>query len=567
MDYVDFRVRIERGQDGLRVRASSPAAGEAAARFEFPEVAAQAARLAEELERAVNAARGSGETARKVSVGSERAALDPSSAALGERLFSALLPEGVRERFFQALGQIDHDDGRGLRLRIATDPGDPDLARVLALPWEYLRRPDIGSFLAAQRKFPLVRHLDVPLPGGRPPLPPPVRVLAAGAEPSDLPALRLAEELEQIERLWGQPGEVEVVPLARTTVPALRAALLAGGFHVLHFVGHGGFDAATGEGALFFVDEAGRADPVGAGAFADQLRDFTSLRLVFLNACQSAQAAAGAPFAGVATALLRAGVPAVLAMQFPITDRAALEFGGIVYRRLAAGDPVDAAVAEGRLALAARGSAEWGTPVLFLRAPDGRLFAPPAAAEREPAPNRSPWRLPAFAAVIAVLGLLAALAGLWPWKPASGGGAKTAAPATDAAQQFRQQSFVPPIVKDPQPDRGHHPSNPDSSVRQSPPKPAETLKVEAKPRKYTVGANPLSIPAVQAEVSVRFQSYNGEPLATLSIAVEGFPTVNKAVTGPESVEFDTAKGKAYLDVLALSWATQTVKVRPRRNSG
>jgi hypothetical protein len=139
MDYVDFRVRIERGQDGLRVRASSPAAGEAAARFEFPEVAAQAARLAEELERAVNAARGSGATARQVSVGSERAALDPSSAALGERLFSALLPEGVRERFFQALGHAAarlRQEWRASRSRRRRSSRAPAAAVVVVDLWK-----------------------------------------------------------------------------------------------------------------------------------------------------------------------------------------------------------------------------------------------------------------------------------------------------------------------------------------------------------------------------------------------------------------------------------------------
>ena len=66
--------------------------------------------------------------------------------------------------------------------------------------------------------------------------------------------------------------------------------------------------------------------------------------------------------------------------QFPITDDAALVFSEAVYRRLAAGDSMDAAVAEGRLALLRRmpDSLEWGTPVLFLRAADSRLLRPSA---------------------------------------------------------------------------------------------------------------------------------------------------------------------------------------------
>jgi hypothetical protein len=72
-----------------------------------------------------------------------------------------------------------------------------------------------------------------------------------------------------------------------------------------------------------------------------------------------------------------AGVPAVVAMQFPISDRAALAFSTSLYRALAAGDPVDAAVTEGRMAVftQAPDSWEWATPALYLSVPDGRLFS------------------------------------------------------------------------------------------------------------------------------------------------------------------------------------------------
>jgi hypothetical protein len=87
------------------------------------------------------------------------------------------------------------------------------------------------------------------------------------------------------------------------------------------------------------------------------------------------------PFAGVASALVMAGVPAVIAMQFPISDAAAIEFAGTFYPRLVDGFPVEAAVAEGRKALrtADTKSWEWATPVLFMRSKDGALFGIPDA--------------------------------------------------------------------------------------------------------------------------------------------------------------------------------------------
>jgi hypothetical protein len=63
-------------------------------------------------------------------------------------------------------------------------------------------------------------------------------------------------------------------------------------------------------------------------------------------------------------------------MQFEISDDAAIVFASMFYRRLAAGFPVDASLAGARLAMFAErtDTLEWGTPVLFMRVPDGRLF-------------------------------------------------------------------------------------------------------------------------------------------------------------------------------------------------
>ena len=91
-------------------------------------------------------------------------------------------------------------------------------------------------------------------------------------------------------------------------------------------------------------------------------------------------------------------------MQFEITDRAAIVFGGEFYAALADGYPVDSALAEARKAIFAdQNDVEWGTPVLFMRVADGRIFdvaasetpvvpettpvvPPPPAVEPEPAP-------------------------------------------------------------------------------------------------------------------------------------------------------------------------------------
>ena len=58
------------------------------------------------------------------------------------------------------------------------------------------------------------------------------------------------------------------------------------------------------------------------------------LRLVVLNSCEGARTTLTDPYAGVATTLVQLGVPAVVAMQFEISDRAAIVFAEELYTNL-----------------------------------------------------------------------------------------------------------------------------------------------------------------------------------------------------------------------------------------
>jgi hypothetical protein len=79
-------------------------------------------------------------------------------------------------------------------------------------------------------------------------------------------------------------------------------------------------------------------------------------------------------------------------MQFEITDRAAVLFASEFYAMLAEGQPIDSAISEARLAIwADSNDVEWGTPVLFMRVADGRLFnVTHAAALPRPSPQDLP---------------------------------------------------------------------------------------------------------------------------------------------------------------------------------
>ncbi len=312
----------------------------------------------------------------------------PSPRQMGQRLFEALLSGPVRSLFDQSQGRVESTAERGLRVRLHFDPEHPDLVRLASLPWEFLYWRDRDEFLSLSRFNPVVRHLSVARPARTMALRPPLRILVAVSPTSSRP-LDLERERRGIDESWGGGDEIEVVFVDPVTPESLVRELARGPFHVLHFMGHGDFSPGPGEGALIFNDERGEEKPVTGAVLADLLRDRRELRLVLLNACDSARATTEDgrdPFAGVATALVKAGMPAVVAMQFPISDQAAIAFSAAFYGRLAAGRSLEAATAAGRQAILSDNvrSLEWGTPVLFLRASP---VQPPPARGRSVGPS------------------------------------------------------------------------------------------------------------------------------------------------------------------------------------
>jgi hypothetical protein len=348
----------------MAVRVLASPAGQGEGSFQPPWSAREWPRIRAGLERAL----------RHLDIAEESAApIEPRAA--GEALFRALFSGQVGTLWARSLGAVAD---RGLRIQIRLKLEAPGPPLLDSFPWELLYQPDTRDFLALSRVTPVVRFLEVPRPVSPLRLPAVLRILAVIAEAPKLGPLDLERERREIEAAWGDGPGVEIVFLKEARPEALRRALLEGDIHVLHFMGHGALDRSTGQGVLFF-ERGGVPDPVPGESLATLLKDVKTLRLVFLNACETAQTPDGDgrdPFAGVASALVLGGVPAVIAMQLPISDPAAIAFSRTVYLRLADGDPVDAAVTEGRLAIytAAPGTMEWAIPVLFTRVADGRIF-------------------------------------------------------------------------------------------------------------------------------------------------------------------------------------------------
>jgi hypothetical protein len=392
--YRDFGVKIEPKQgDVYPVSVASPG-GEDRSELRLPFAPEEVGLILANLGHTV---RGSGAASLR-DLGVAQAAPCPSAEELGDQLFAALFSGPVRSLFDWSLGKM-HGTDTGLRIKIHIDATDPSLAQLASLPWEFLYRRETRDWLNLSRYTPIVRYLDVPRPHTPLALDPPLRILVVLSEPADCRRLDLPRERGLIEDNWARLPSVEVEFLTASSAERLGDRLTENRYHIVHYMGHGDFDERTGRGVLLMEDEARQASPIDGPTLGILLRDVPTLRLVVLNACETARLTKERgldPFAGVASSLVMAGIPAVVAMQFPISDDAAITFARRFYALLARGEAVDTAVAEGRRAVRTSrpDTLEWGTPVLFMRAADGVIFrvsgaaavaAAAAGVEQEPA--------------------------------------------------------------------------------------------------------------------------------------------------------------------------------------
>jgi len=291
---------------------------------------------------------------------------------VGRALFEGVFAGRVYGRYTASVQEAAR---RGEPLRVVLRLRAPELA---GLPWETLFDPEAGEYLC--QREPVVRYVETAQPATPLAVDPPLRILGLVAAPRDLPRLDVAEERRRLADAVAdlhQRRRVELVWAPAGSWPVLQERLMAGPWHVLHFVGHGGTDPA-GSGVLALEDEAtGNAALVSAGRFARLLHACRPVpRLVVLNSCQSGEAAADDLLSSTAATLVHSGISAAVAMQFAVTDPAALAFARGFYQALARNHPVDEAVRLGRIAIDGTGeqTLEWVTPVLYLRTADTRLF-------------------------------------------------------------------------------------------------------------------------------------------------------------------------------------------------
>lgn len=337
------------------VRLSDSPAGQADADFTFPYEQL-------ELERLIT---GIGQTRRRFQDPVEREA-----ERFGRALYDAAISGAIRERFSESLAEVERHGGI-LRLRLNFDAA-PQLAD---LPWEFMFSSDRQDYVALVPTTPVVRRVNTPNLFHRPlGVPEPIRLALVVSNPPGTADLDVGRERHNVESALADLIDARRVELIQ--VDATRDGILGIDAHILHFVGHGDFDAVTGDGALLLED-----GPLLGTELGGMMAGRRQLRMVVLNSCVGARSRADDPFAGLAHALLLRNIPAVVAMQFAITDRAAVAFGTRFYTAIAGGMPVDQALSQTRQSLryVERNKIEWATPVLYLQTADARLFDVDAA--------------------------------------------------------------------------------------------------------------------------------------------------------------------------------------------
>ncbi|MBC7814669.1 MAG: CHAT domain-containing protein, partial [Burkholderiales bacterium] len=394
--YLNFAIEVTALPDNrFRIAVQSSPVGEATVEVASPFTADEIANIIDILGRTRSVSR-----------------VEETQAArqFGQKLFDFLIHDNkdINAAYFASL---DRAGSAGLRLQLSIEKA----GALAQLPWELLRDPQ-RDFLALSRSTPIVRYTRQL--NTRPPVPitMPLRVLVMISAPSNFPPLDVEDEWKRLQdgtKTLRENGRIQLERLDDAALITLQRRLRSEDFHVFHYIGHSAFDEKTQQGMLALEDENNHARLISGADLSRELGEESTFRLVILNSCQSARSDEKDAFSGIASSIVTRGMPAVVAMQYPISDQAARAFSEEFYRAIAETLPIDSAMSEARRAIVNQlQNSEWANPVLYMRAPNGVLFRQtvqmPAVPLKESAsgPTLQPR------AIVAALILIVLLAGV-----------------------------------------------------------------------------------------------------------------------------------------------------------
>lgn len=303
----------------------------------------------------------------------------------GRLLFRSLINGEIR-RLYDDKKREAAKNRRPLRLRLTLVPFE-----LVILPWELLCDDRDNEYLCLAKNPPiiLIRSTDNARvlrlhSSDSSKNHTPLRILGMISNPEDQGKLQGKDEKKNIENILQSMIEDNRISLIWTETGKYedlsRFQHDEDGWHIFHFIGHGRFGevhSSSGEkhpqGQLIFEDENYKSKHITSKYVPAQkfrLVLHSNIHLVVLNACETARGESSDPFSSIAHSLAKDGIPAVVAMQFRILDKASLRFAETFYTLLEKGAFLEEAIAEARRNIYSTTDGEenldWAAPILYV---------------------------------------------------------------------------------------------------------------------------------------------------------------------------------------------------------
>ncbi len=352
----------------------------------------------------------------------------------GKKLFEWLL--SAKDDNQETIDSFWHQmKGKYPKRHVVLNVWPPDDVPLRTAVWECLN--DGGDLLSTSAETTFCRTIDhdrnvpSPLRSGTA-----LKVLLIVPTPSDqttefpkLPLLNADEEENSLRTIFENSGyPFELKRMASPCSMEAIATELRDGWHIVHFIGHG--TILDREPAILIEDQDGKAIWKEAGKFVLTIRDILGVggddedrrvRLIFLASCDTANTDIDTP-RSLAYEIMKAGMPAVIAMQDAVDLKDARNFAKRFYQSLLKEGRVDVAANAARSiarVTARDGASSPFIPVLYNRLHEGQLLeisqeVVPVSPEKE---SRQNLLIPfGIVGALFVLALVYLLLNSKPWK-------------------------------------------------------------------------------------------------------------------------------------------------------
>jgi len=288
-----------------------------------------------------------------------------SQTSFGYSLYSMLCPSGTKHvrpngASFTASIRYSYDSvirkihsellsNQFVRIQLKILQNDKRLFKV---PWEFLFQGDDLGFLGASNDIALSRIINSNSKKSLTPLQFPMKMLLILSEPPSIGNLGCEEEselLRKVIRSYEQRGVVSVQTLRNPSMHELKQEIYKNCYHFVHYSGldaklftkmsNQGMDT---EGIVLLNDAKTHPKVIDFKELAEVFGNQNTVRLFVLNTCYTSEV--------LAPALVGAGVPSVVSMQYPIGVEAGKLFPKYFYSHLFADKfVVDLALSKTRL--------------------------------------------------------------------------------------------------------------------------------------------------------------------------------------------------------------------------